>query len=92
MLYAKNSGVVGIWTDIHGGETTIYHDDRQGFVVGYYDVKNQEPIKFALALNKDGSAVLQTHDGGQYEFTKLNPEKVAEKLIDFLSCLESCKE
>ncbi len=83
----------GVWVDVNGGEVCIYKDeDGRGIVVGHYKEKNKTPIDRAVMFNTDGSVVLQESSGGTYEFSKLNPDKVAARLVDFLRSLEYCVE
>lgn len=86
----KNS-IQGVWLDVEKGEVCVYHDaSNYGIVVGHYENKNSEPIKTALSFTKNKECILQTHDGTKYHWTKLDPEKVSVKIVEFLNSLEDC--
>lgn len=90
--------VDGVWVDgPEGSELCVYTElthegNPRGVVVGLYEQKNKAPIKLAVMFNTNGEVVLQEIENGQYVFTKLNPDLVSCKLIEFLYSLSGCAE
>lgn len=91
-----SESVDGVWVDgPEGSELCVYTEQNKdgsprGVVVGLYAQKNKSPIKLAVIFNPNGEVILQEVDNGQYVFTKLDPDLVSCKLVEFLYSLSGC--